>query len=268
MIISLIEPDVIVTLGAMALNALALLSMHGIELQDGVAQVVPWRNARLLPLYHPGPRALVHRSLAKQRSDFMRLSKIVHPVNGLIEHKSTRTKVPSLSPSGPSPMQQVALALVQLGGRMTYFKLTKLMYFVDHCCMQRFGHALASNIYLRQVDGPWPPKLNEALKAMEHYEVRRSFVRGIPTVAIGPSPRFDVQLDDNSLEVISEVFRIYGSMSNREIKAAVCRTDPMQIILQEEMKGKKMINKPVLYNDESVQTRLSERGKKFSPDLS
>ena len=247
MVIALICPDVIVTLGAKALSALDLLSQHGIELRQGVANLVPWRNARLFPLYHPGPRAMVHRSQAKQRSDFMLLSKVVHPVNGLIERKKVRTKTSSLFPAGASTMQQVARVILELGGRMTYFKMTKLMYMIDLVCLEKFGHTVASPIYLRQVEGPWPPELDKALVAMQGHEVRRFFTRKIPMVAPGPSPRFDVLLDDEILEIVSDVFHTYGSISNAEIKTAVYRTGPMRFILQEEDKGKKMVNKPVLY---------------------
>ena len=257
MVITLVNPDVIVTLGATALSALAMLSPHGIELRKGVAQMVPWRDARLFPLYHPGPRAIIHRSLLKQRADFMLLSKIVHPVRGLIEREKTRAKTPRLLSAGTSPMQQVACVLLDLGGRMTYFKMTKLLYLVDLFSLERFGHTVASNIYLRQVDGPWPPELDKELEAMRSYEVRRFITRRIPMVAPGPSPRFEVQLDNNILEVISEVFRTYGAMSNAEIKIAVYRTAPMRFILQEESKGKKMVNKPVLYKDKTAR-ELSE----------
>jgi uracil-DNA glycosylase family 4 len=258
MVITLLNPDVIVTLGATALSALDMLSPHGIELRAGVAQVVPWRNARLFPLYHPGPRAIIHRSLPKQRSDFMLLSKIVHSVKGMIEQKNkSRAKAPSLVPAGASTMQQVARVLLDLGGRMTYFKMTKLMYLVDLCSLERFGHPVASNIYLRQVDGPWPPDLDKELETMQSHEVRRFFKRRIPMVAPGPSPRFEVQLDNDILEVISDVFRTYGAMSNAEIKIAVYRTEPMRFILQEESKGKKMVNKPVLYKDKTAR-ELSE----------
>ena len=253
MVITLLNPDVIVTLGATALCALGMLSPHGIELRDGVAQDVPWRNARLFPLYHPGPRAIIHRSLPKQRSDFMLLSKIVHPVKGMIEQKNKSiVKTPSLFPPGASTMQQVARVLLDLGGRMTYFKMTKLIYLVDLFSLERFGHTVASNIYLRQVDGPWPPELDKELEAMQSHEVRRFFTRRIPMVAPGPSPRFEVQLGNDILEVISEVFRTYGAMSNAEIKIAVYRTEPMRFILQEESKGKKMMNKPVLYKDKTA----------------
>jgi uracil-DNA glycosylase family 4 len=253
MVITLLNPDVIVTLGATALSALDILSPHGIELRDGVAQVVPWRNARLFPLYHPGPRAIIHRSQLKQRSDFMLLSKIVHPLKGMIEKKNkSRAKAPSLVPTGASNMQQVARVLLDLGGRMTYFKMTKLMYLVDLFSLKRFGHTVASKIYLRQMDGPWPPDLDKELETMQSHEVRRFFMRQIPMVAPGPAPRFKMQLDNDILELITEVFRTYGGMNNKDIKIAVYRTDPMRFILQEESKGKKMLNKPVLYNGKTA----------------
>ena len=239
MLITLISPDVIATLGATALRSLDLLSPHGIELRQDVAKLVPWRNAWLFPLYHPGPRAAVHRSQAKQRSDFMHLAKVVHPAKGLIERKGGRRKTLNLFPAELSTMQQVARVLLELGGRMTYFKMTKLMYMIDLVCLEKFGHTVASTIYLRQVDGPWPPDLDKSLEAMQGHEVRRFFARRIPIVALGPSPRIEVLLDDDILEVVSDVLRTYGSLSNAEIKTAVYRTEPMQFILQEEKKGKK-----------------------------
>jgi uracil-DNA glycosylase family 4 len=252
MLINLVSPDVIVTLGAMALSALEMLSPHGIELRVGIAQIVPWRNTRLFPLYHPGPRAIIHRSLAKQRSDFMLLSKAVHPVKGLVVRKKAQTKEPSIFPAGASTLQQIALVLLELGGRMTYFKMTKLMYLIDLFSLEKFGHTVASNIYLRQTEGPWLPDLNNSLKEMQGHEVHRFFMRTIPMVALGPSPRFEVQLDNNILDVVFDVFRTYGHMSNAQIKTAVYRTDPMRFVLQEEGKGKKMLNKPVVYRNKTA----------------
>ncbi len=185
----------------------------------------------------------------------MLLSKVVHPVNGFIRQRNRpRTETPNLFPGeiDASPMRQVARVLLELGGRMTYFKMTKLMYFIDLFCVQRFGHTIASNVYLRQVDGPWPPDLDKALTAMQGYEVRRFFNRRIPIVSLGPSPRFEIQLTNDVLDVISDVVKNYGAMSNSEIKNAVYHTDPMKFILREERKGKKMLNKPVLYKNKTA----------------
>jgi len=258
MVITLIDPDAVVTLGATALNALDLLFPHGIELRSGVAHLTPWRHTRLFPLYHPGPRALIHRSLAKQRSDFMRLAKVVHPVKGLVQRKSRRVQTTNLPAEDASPIQQVARALLELCGRMTYFKLTKLMYLIDTSALERLGHTVASDIYLRQVDGPWPPGLDKALTAMEGHEVRRFFARNAPVVAPGPAPRFEARLDHDVLGVVYEVCQRYGSMSNAEIKAAVYRTDPMRFLLQAERSGKRTLNKPVLYKDKTARALLDQ----------
>lgn len=253
MVVTLVDPDVVVTLGAAALSAIGLLSPHGTRLRNSVAQLIPWRQARLFPLYHPGPRALIHRSLTKQRSDFMRLSKVVHPVKGLIQRKSPRARTAGLLAGAASPMQQVARVLLELGGQMTYFKMTKLMYLVDLFALERLGHTVASDIYLRQVDGPWPPDLDKALTSMQGYEARRSVAHMVPVVAPGPASRFQIELNDNVVGIIAEVYRRYGSMNNAAIKAAVYRTDPMRFILRCERQGTKMLNKPVLYKGKTAQ---------------
>lgn len=255
MVIALVQPDVVVTLGAIALNALSLLGPHGLVLRDAVGHLVPWGGRQLFPLYHPGPRATVHRSLAKQRSDFMLLAKIVHPVKGLLPRKKparTKAKTPTLFAQRLSPLQQAARAFLELGGRMTYFKLTKLLYLADLTAIERFDRMIAGDVYLRQVDGPWPPKLDQALKAMDGFEVRRFFSRKLPMVDIGPSPRGESDLDEKTLKLLVEVFEKYGHMGNAEIKTAVYRTAPMRYILRVEREGRDMRNKAVLYKDKAA----------------
>ena len=87
MVINLVEPAIVVTLGATALSAVAHIWPHGLELREDAAKVIPWGTAKLMPLYHPGPRATIHRSLIKQRSDFTRLAQLVHPASGLLQRK-------------------------------------------------------------------------------------------------------------------------------------------------------------------------------------
>ena len=252
MVIMLVRPDVVVSLGATALDALELISPHRIQLREGVAKQISWYGSKLFPLYHPGPRATVHRSLPKQRSDFMRLAKMVHPMKGLQEGRRPRLDAAPLFFERTSDLQQMARALLEICGRMTYFKLVKLMYMADFMALQRLGRTVGSEVYLRQIDGPWPPKLDEALRKMEGFEVRRYFARQIPMVDIGPSPRSEIRLADDILEIVSEISQRYGQMNNSMIKAAVYRTDPMRFILKEEDKGKDMRNKPVLYKDKTA----------------
>jgi len=249
MIITLLRPQVVVTLGRTALAALHTIAPHGIELQTGAARMVRWWGRRLFPLYHPGPRALIHRSLANQRKDFMLLAKQVHPVTGLIERK--RERATSLIMRQPSPLQQAVTAILEMKGRLTLFKLTKLLYFADLQAVRTIGRAFAGEVYLRQVDGPWLPNLAKELQAMDGFEVRRFFAHKLPMVASGPCPRFGLQLDDAMLEIITEVAEKYGNMTNAEIKTAVYQTAPMRQVLRLERAGKDMRNKPVLYRDKA-----------------
>jgi len=251
MIIALLNPDVVATLGKTALEALNLISPHGIDLRAGVARMTPWWNRKLFPLYHPGPRALIHRSLAKQRADFMLLAKQVHPVRGLIQRKQRELKPVRLAVEQPTALQQAVKTILEMKGRLTFFKLTKLLYLADLQALRLLGHPFAGNVYLRQMDGPWLPNLDNELKPMDGFEVRRFFAHKLPMVALGPSSRFEPDLEEAILEIITQVVEKYGDLTNAEIKTAVYQTEPMRYILREERAGKDMRNKPVLYRDKA-----------------
>ncbi|MCS6797501.1 MAG: hypothetical protein NZ898_03040 [Myxococcota bacterium] len=68
--LELIDPPLVVTLGATALAALRLLAPHRLRLgRDGGAPH-RWSGRWLLPLHHPAPRGRLARSLAHQRADY------------------------------------------------------------------------------------------------------------------------------------------------------------------------------------------------------
>lgn len=71
--LDLLDPPVIVTLGAVALRALGLFAPHEATLAANVGAILPWRGRWLVPLYHPGPRAQIHRAFDQQAEDFQRL---------------------------------------------------------------------------------------------------------------------------------------------------------------------------------------------------
>ena len=71
-----------VTLGAVALRALSLIEPHAATLAANVGDVIPWRGRWLVPLYHPGPRAQLHRPFARQVEDFRRLGALLRQGNG------------------------------------------------------------------------------------------------------------------------------------------------------------------------------------------
>ncbi len=59
--IDLVDPRLIVTLGATALAALRHVSPHGLALCTAASTPLPWNGRLLVPLYHTAQRAQVHR---------------------------------------------------------------------------------------------------------------------------------------------------------------------------------------------------------------
>lgn len=251
MTVELVNPEVIVTLGSIALNALTYITPHNYGLKKTVGQILPWGGRALVPLYHPGPRARVHRSYAKQTSDFIALSKIVDPKNGI---KSTKQKTliqpkSSYLSRRPSEFQKLICAIVHSLGKMSYFKLTKLLYLIDLNALMQIGHTLTSEIYLRQQEGPWPPALKSAIAALKGQEVILSTRGRLPFIEPGPTQNIEIDFDDAKLHIVGDALERFGRMSNADIKTAVYRTTPMRYILKQERLGRDMRKVPVLYKN-------------------
>jgi len=69
--IELINPEVIVTLGGVALEALKRLHDHPFTLRDDGAKVRKWNDRTLIPLYHPSPQVLItNRDAKAQMRDY------------------------------------------------------------------------------------------------------------------------------------------------------------------------------------------------------
>lgn len=75
--IDLVTASVIVALGKVALAALARLEAHELALRRDVGRPIAWRGRILVPLYHPGPRAQIHRPLPEQERDFAALAALL-----------------------------------------------------------------------------------------------------------------------------------------------------------------------------------------------
>jgi uracil-DNA glycosylase family 4 len=70
-LLDLLDPPVIATLGAVALDALRLIEPHAYSLREHAAKLVRWRDRLLVPLYHPSPQVLITvRPLAQQERDY------------------------------------------------------------------------------------------------------------------------------------------------------------------------------------------------------
>jgi len=76
-LIDIIEPEVIVPLGQYALRSLHVIAAHQIELRQNVRKPAKWGKYTVVPMYHPGPRAAIHRSITDQKEDFSFLGEML-----------------------------------------------------------------------------------------------------------------------------------------------------------------------------------------------
>ncbi len=76
--IELINPAVIATLGAVALDALRIIEPHDFQLREDAAKILRWNGRLLVPLYHPSPQVLISvRPLDQQKRDFRSIMKAI-----------------------------------------------------------------------------------------------------------------------------------------------------------------------------------------------
>jgi DNA polymerase len=78
-LIDLLDPVWVVSLGRAALDALALIEPHDRRLARDVGTAASWYGRQLVPLYHPGPRAVARRSFAQHAADYAALAVLVEP---------------------------------------------------------------------------------------------------------------------------------------------------------------------------------------------
>jgi uracil-DNA glycosylase family 4 len=73
--IAVVDPLLVVALGAVALRSLGEIEPHRLTLHSAGDDPVPWNGRWLAAVYHPGARAAIHRPVEHQRMDFERLSR-------------------------------------------------------------------------------------------------------------------------------------------------------------------------------------------------
>ena len=76
-LIEMLDPPWIVSLGRAALDALAQIEPHTRQLARDVGMPVGWQGRQLVPLYHPGARAMIRRSFEQQVADYAALATLL-----------------------------------------------------------------------------------------------------------------------------------------------------------------------------------------------
>jgi uracil-DNA glycosylase family 4 len=106
--IQVIDPDVVVTLGSVALDALRFIEPHDLSLKESAAQIHSWDGRVLVPIYHPSPQVLAsHRCEAEQLRDYKVVARAIKSLDrlewALVPRESRR----------PSPLSKRDELLIQ-----------------------------------------------------------------------------------------------------------------------------------------------------------
>lgn len=251
MTLELINPDIIVTLGVKALEALKAIKSHNYALKECVAEKHLWNGRYLFPLYHTSPRAAIHRNIVKQRADFIALSHIVDPMGGL-KTLSTQTKQSiAKSANANSTLLDMVVAIITELKTVSFFKLTKLLYLIDYNHYKEFDTSMSGDIYLRMQEGPWIPNLKNIAKEFDQKLFSTAFVKGKPILSY-KSNDYANSLTDEQRQYIKTIVAKYMDSTDAAMKIAVYRTAPMRYIVEQEKLRRNMTKIPVLYKDASV----------------
>ncbi|HYJ47265.1 MAG TPA: uracil-DNA glycosylase [Pyrinomonadaceae bacterium] len=74
--LEVVGAPVVVTLGAVSLDALRLVEYHSLSLRESAGQVHEWNGRLLVPLYHPSPQVLAsHRRETEQLRDYQAIAR-------------------------------------------------------------------------------------------------------------------------------------------------------------------------------------------------
>jgi uracil-DNA glycosylase family 4 len=71
--LAIVDPPVVVTLGAVALAALGRIEPHGLKLTASRGTAHSWNNRLLVPLFHPSPKVLAWFLYERMADDFRAL---------------------------------------------------------------------------------------------------------------------------------------------------------------------------------------------------
>jgi len=234
--IDILGPEIVVTLGAVALKACALVAPHSLSLKEDVRTSSAWFGRKLIPAYHPGQRAMVHRSFANQLSDYQFIAESLRR----IDRPRRRISATGTARSGARKLGQVARRLLkQEPNGLSYFALHKLCFLAEVAQLEAAGERLTNSYVVRQKDGPYfvdlhPAKLPNLVPGLS-IEKSGSSLR----VRLSHQLEFDghedpSHLSTQELATIDGVVRRYGAKSEAELKRIVYLSKPMRALLRKE----------------------------------
>jgi len=218
-------------LGAQALNSIRAIEDHEIELATGVRKKWNWYGRVLMPLFHPGQRAMIHRSFFNQLADYRFLAETYSRLS-----KSTKKTSSAVTPTS-NAVSQIVEKLADQPGGITYFALHKLFYLAEYECYRRTQRRMTTAYIVRQKEGPYVfelhiKKLRKAIRHLETWTQNGKLMVRTPQRAnlFERSSQISGELE----EILGYVSKKYGNKNDQDLKRIVYLTAPIREMLSRE----------------------------------
>jgi len=250
--IDLVNPKIVVTLGAKALEAVSNIEKHSLSLKESTRTENPWYNRVLIPSYHPGQRAMIHRSLANQRSDYQFINEKL---------RSFTKRKPNYKNQKTNEFISVVIEyILSKNESIGYFALHKIFYLLEYNYFLKYNQRLTSSYIVRQKDGPYCTdlhikKLTNSIPDLqtEYFKNGSIRIRKNSNKLFVTSLLNEFELDPEIKEIIDFVLVKYGKLNMSKLKNAVYLTRPMRNILYLEKEQKlNLYNSPIKFTTVSV----------------
>jgi uracil-DNA glycosylase family 4 len=238
--IDVVQPSLVVTLGSAALESTRLIEHHELALSRDVRTECEWYGRKLLPLYHPGARAMIHRNFAAQTADYYFVGETYRRI-----FSGRRRATTSVRPRDGFDWDVVQHVLSRLG-RATLFRLHKTMYLIDCQAVRQTGKPLTGFFYIRQKDGPYCVELGGGWHRAFQDSIRFSQKAGLRVLEWCGNEQFAVEVQDGQRRTIESVLDSVSSLNDAQLKARAYLTKPMRAALAAEKTGKSQLNRPLL----------------------
>ncbi len=242
--IELVDPAFVVTLGSVALKSTAILEPHSLILRNHVRTANQWFGRILIPLYHPGQRAMLHRSLANQRSDYQFVADRLRKLSG-------HTKSKSVGGTTKKEIMAVCHYFLEHKTELSYFELHKLAYLAEYLHVRSTGRRLTNAFFIRQKDGPYCTDLHITRLKRSNANIRTVNREGKLYIRLGTNrslfPILDtIQIEEGFHDTLDEVIERYSFQTDADLKKAVYLTAPMRFMLRREKREKiNLHNSPI-----------------------
>lgn len=243
--IEIVQPAVVASLGARALEALAHIEPHGLTLSDDVRTSHRWFGRILVPLYHPGQRAMVHRNFHNQLSDYYFVARLAF---------GRKKKRPILSPESriAPELSWLVSRTLSTHHELSLFALHKIVYLFEYEFLRLNGRRFTSLFLIRQKEGPYCTDLASALTRPDRVGAEVIFRQGKPFVRAAGSQAslFEASqvrpTNPDAEELLARILARVRGLSDARLKMMTYRTPPMRELLKQERSGRYCLNRPLL----------------------